>query len=120
LHEKTEKKLRDEADYHRQTKNEYLGEIKAKTTKFEKLDKNNKETIQKEKSKVDSKDLTDTQGWDENLKNSQKTWEKRLTQIKQDLELRLKIEIHEIEERQNAHINALLRQHHDDFNDIKE
>lgn len=71
-------------------------------------------------SNQNDKDKNDIIDWDENLKASQKKWEKRLSQIKQDLELRLKIEIHEIEERQNAHINALLRQHHDDFNDIKD
>jgi len=76
--------------------------------------------LKEKKKRVEQKDSGEIQTWDDNLKKSQKTWEKRLTQIKQDLELRLKIEIHEIEERQNAHINALLRQHHDDFNDIKE
>jgi hypothetical protein len=97
-----------------------LSEIKNKTGTFQSLDKNNKEAIEREKKRVEQKDSGEIQTWDDNLKKSQKTWEKRLTQIKQDLELRLKIEIHEIEERQNAHINALLRQHHDDFNDIKE
>jgi len=120
LHEKTEKKLRDEANYHRETKNTYLGEIKTLTDKFQSCDMKNKDRINKENKIVESNDSGNFLTWDDNLKKSQKTWEKRLTQIKQDLELRLKIEIHEIEERQNAHINALLRQHHDDFNDIKE
>jgi len=53
------------------------------------------------------------------LKDSQRLWEKRLKKIKEDLDLRLKIEIHEIEERMNAHINGLLRQHEQDYSDIK-
>ena len=58
--------------------------------------------------------------WDESLKKAQKTWDGRLKKIREDLELRLKIEIHEIEERLNAHINGLLRQHEQDYNDIKD
>lgn len=42
-----------------------------------------------------------------------------MNQLKRDLELRRKVEVHEIEERKNLHINDLLRNHEDAFGEIK-
>jgi len=39
--------------------------------------------------------------------------------LKVDLELRRKVEIHEIEERKNQHINELLFNHQEAFDEIK-
>jgi len=43
-----------------------------------------------------------------------------LERLKEELELRLKVEIHEIEERKNQHINELMRNHEDAFREMKE
>lgn len=40
--------------------------------------------------------------------------------MKEELELRLKVEIHEIEERKNQHINDLMKNHEDAFKEMKE
>jgi len=37
-----------------------------------------------------------------------KTYEEKLGKLREELELRLKVEIHEIEERKNQHINDLM------------
>ena len=34
-----------------------------------------------------------------------------MTTLKEELELRMKVEIHEIEERKNQHINELMKNH---------
>ena len=39
--------------------------------------------------------------------------------LREDLELKRKQEIHEIEERKNAHINDLIKHHEKDFNEMK-
>ena len=40
--------------------------------------------------------------------------------LKEDLELRMKVEIHEIEERKNQHINELMKNHQEAFKEMKE
>merc|ERR1719463_226764 len=46
-------------------------------------------------------------------------YEDQVEQLKVDLELRRKVEIHEIEERKNQHINELLFNHQEAFDEIK-
>merc|ERR1712217_204518 len=46
-------------------------------------------------------------------------YEKQVEELQVDLELRRKVEIHEIEERKNQHINELLFNHHVAFDEIK-
>lgn len=46
-------------------------------------------------------------------------YEAQVVQLKTDLELRRKVEIHEIEERKNQHINELLFNHQEAFDEIK-
>merc|ERR1712217_80296 len=46
-------------------------------------------------------------------------YEEQVDQLKIDLELRRKVEIHEIEERKNQHINELLHNHQNAFDEIK-
>jgi len=46
-------------------------------------------------------------------------YEKLKSQLQEDLELRRKVEIHEIEERKNQHINDLLFNHQEAFDQIK-
>merc|ERR1712217_346437 len=46
-------------------------------------------------------------------------YEKQVEELQVDLELRRKVEIHEIEERKNQHINELLLNHQEAFDEIK-
>ncbi len=46
-------------------------------------------------------------------------YEKKMSTLRDELELQRKMEIHEIEERKNAQINALMRNHEKAFTDIK-
>merc|ERR1719396_178950 len=46
-------------------------------------------------------------------------YEQQVEELKIDLELRRKVEIHEIEERKNQHINELLFNHQEAFDEIK-
>mmetsp|Transcript_121896 Transcript_121896/g.191300 ORF Transcript_121896/g.191300 Transcript_121896/m.191300 type:complete len:476 (-) Transcript_121896:217-1644(-) len=70
------------------------------------------------------------QNFDKNLKLLRKTfeqnhrqlesqYEEQVKQLKIDLELKAKVEIHEIEERKNQHINELLFNHQEAFDEIK-
>ena len=46
-------------------------------------------------------------------------YEKKMKMLRDDLELRRKQEIHEIEERKNSHINELMKKHERAFAEIK-
>merc|ERR1719355_71286 len=52
-------------------------------------------------------------------KGLRQQYEDQVEQLKVDLELRRKVEIHEIEERKNQHINELLFNHQEAFDEIK-
>jgi chromosome segregation ATPase len=58
------------------------------------------------------------------LESSQKqlisNYEQKLEHLKEELELRMKVEIHEIEERKNQHINDLMKNHQEAFKEMKE
>jgi hypothetical protein len=46
-------------------------------------------------------------------------YESRLQRLKEELELKLKVEIHELEERKNLHINELMNNHEKAFTELK-
>jgi len=48
------------------------------------------------------------------------SYERKLENLREELELRLKVEIHEIEERKNQHINDLMKNHEEAFREMKE
>merc|ERR1719472_610266 len=52
-------------------------------------------------------------------KGLEQQYEEQVEQLKIDLELRRKVEVHEIEERKNQHINDLLFNHQEAFDQIK-
>ena len=46
-------------------------------------------------------------------------YEQKMTALQKELSLRMKVEIHEIEERKNAHINDLMQNHEKAFREMK-
>lgn len=57
--------------------------------------------------------------FEHNHRQLESQYEEQVEQLKVDLELRRKVEIHEIEERKNQHINELLFNHQEAFDEIK-
>jgi len=57
--------------------------------------------------------------FEHNHQQLEATYEQQVADLKVDLELRRKVEIHEIEERKNQHINELLYNHQEAFDEIK-
>uniref|UniRef100_A0A7S1WX03 Growth arrest-specific protein 8 domain-containing protein n=1 Tax=Alexandrium catenella TaxID=2925 RepID=A0A7S1WX03_ALECA len=57
--------------------------------------------------------------FENNHRALQEQYEEQVEQLKVDLELNRKVEIHEIEERKNQHINELMLNHQDAFDEIK-
>ena len=52
-------------------------------------------------------------------KEIEQKYEKKMRQLRDELDLRRKTEIHEIEERKNSQINTLMKNHEKAFSDIK-
>merc|ERR1719382_1980530 len=59
------------------------------------------------------------ENFEANHKQLLEQYEQQVEDLKVDLELRRKVEIHEIEERKNRHINELLFNHQEAFDEIK-
>uniref|UniRef100_A0A7S3S1D6 Growth arrest-specific protein 8 domain-containing protein n=1 Tax=Strombidinopsis acuminata TaxID=141414 RepID=A0A7S3S1D6_9SPIT len=59
------------------------------------------------------------ENFDHNHQTLLQQYEQQVEELKIDMELRRKVEIHEIEERKNQHINDLLRNHQEAFDEIK-
>jgi len=59
------------------------------------------------------------QNFEDNHRELERQYENQVEQLKVDLELCRKVEIHEIEERKNQHINELLFNHQTAFDEIK-
>jgi hypothetical protein len=59
------------------------------------------------------------QTFDENHHSLENNYQDQIAELKQDLKLKRKCEIHEIEERKNQHINDLLFNHQEAFDSIK-
>lgn len=57
--------------------------------------------------------------FEHNHKALEAQYQEQVRELKVDLELRRKVEIHEIEERKNQHINELLFNHQEAFDEIK-
>merc|ERR1711865_1319278 len=55
-----------------------------------------------------------------NLKALEERYQRKLSQLNSNLELRRKVEVHEIEERKNLHINNLMKKHEEAFGQIKD
>lgn len=53
------------------------------------------------------------------LETTEKSYEEKLAKMKQDLQLKLKVDIHELEERKNLHINQLIKNHEEAFEDLR-
>merc|ERR1712072_1628055 len=57
--------------------------------------------------------------FEQNHRQLEAQYEEQVEQLKIDLELKAKVEVHEIEERKNQHINELLFNHQEAFDEIK-
>lgn len=77
--------------------------------KIKELRENEKNLLRKEKGK-----------WGDEVEALNKFYEDRLNTLRSDLELRRKMELHEIEERKNSHINLLMSNYDMKFNEMRE
>ena len=57
--------------------------------------------------------------FDKKLEEATLKYNTRLQRLKDELDLKLKVEVHELEERKNLHINELMNNHEKAFTELK-
>jgi len=115
-----EKSMTDEREYNTNTEKDMKKDKSEKKIQYGDNDNANLSEIESVEEDLKTK-LTEV---DEVLKASKKeliaNYERKLGNLKKELELRLKVEIHEIEERKNQHYNDLMKNHEKAFRDMKD
>ena len=115
-----QKVMKEERNYHTDKDKEMLKDKKKYKDDLNRDDQQNQGEIENFEKDLDGA-LNDLENG-LNLTRLQliSNYEKKLGELKEELELRMKVEIHEIEERKNQHINDLMKNHEDAFREMKE
>lgn len=95
---------------------------KEKLEAKERLTKTQQESIKEiHKKEQDIKNVLETgkSTHAQELKDYEAKFEESLAQLQRDLDLKIRVELHEIEERKNFHINELIRNHEKAFEELK-
>jgi chromosome segregation ATPase len=90
-------------------KDEYIRDQISNATQIENEEKDFDLEIQELKRQLDEERI-----------NLIETYERKMVALNDELDLRMKVEIHEIEERKNQHINELLKNHEEAFREMKD
>lgn len=115
-----EKAMSDEREYNTNSEKDMKKDKQEKKIQYGDNDNANLSEVESVEEELKAK-LKET---DEVLNASKKelinSYERKLANLKKELELRLKVEIHEIEERKNQHYNDLMKNHEKAFRDMKD
>lgn len=120
IDQQAQEELEKESEHHEGRLNDLK---KEKQELKENLVKNQQEGIkeiskkeQKIKNILETRKSTHAQ----DLKDYEQRYEENLDQLQKDLDLKIRVELHEIEERKNFHINELIRNHEKAFEELKQ
>ena len=102
-------KERDMIKDKKKYKDEYIRDQISNATHIENEEKEFDQEINDLKIKLDEERI-----------NLIQTYERKMVELNDELDLRMKVEIHEIEERKNQHINELLKNHEEAFREMKD
>lgn len=119
IDQKAQADLGNEAEHH----DTRLGELKhEKLNLKDKLVRNQVDGIKeihKKEQKIKNVLETGKSTHAQDLKDYEERFEDNLDQLQKDLDLKIRVELHEIEERKNFHINELIRNHEKAFEELK-
>ena len=112
--------MAEERGFHEQQQKEMRNEKKNQKEDYDRDEMQNIGEIEDKEKDLES-NLKDLQlSLDTSKLNLIANYEQKLEHLKEELELRMKVEIHEIEERKNQHINDLMKNHQEAFKEMKE
>lgn len=115
-----EKMMEGESAYHIEKEQEML---KEKKKRYEEYNRNEFEN-QGDVAQAEQDAKQDLKALNEGLESFRfdliRKYEGQIEDLRAELDLRMKVEVHEIEERKNQHINELMKAHEDAFKEMKE
>merc|ERR1712054_126627 len=108
-----------EADEHRKRKRELIEKKRASKKAITDLEASQAQKVLQLRQMHDKSLQTLRDQFEGNLRQLERSYEEKLTELTDALELQRKVEIHEMEERKNQHINDLMKNHEKAFSQIK-
>lgn len=115
-----QKSMKEEKNHHTDKDKDMLKDKKKYKDEYVREDINGQGEIENLEKDLDQ-NLVDTEkGLNMQREMLIASYEKKLEELKKELELRMKVEIHEVEERKNEHINDLMKNHEEAFKEMKE
>ncbi len=112
--------MNKERDYHVDKEKDMRKDKVAQKQEYERDEMQNIGEVEDREKELDENNVRLHEALDIQKKALIQNYEGKLEKLKEELELRLKVEIHEIEERKNQHINDLMKNHEDAFREMKE
>nr|AAP60023.1 T-lymphocyte triggering factor [Trypanosoma vivax] len=118
--DESDRLLREAEERHTQRMNEIESTLQQQYREFEIAAANHERKMDESRDSHNYMvTVTKMQSHEKELTRQQAAYEIKLKALRDELELRRRAEIHEIEERKNEHINALIRQHEAKFQEMK-
>lgn len=90
------------------------------TTDYNNMNFNLTQQVEREKDNIKNVLETAENHFEKNIDKYKRKREMGLTGLKKEMELKMRTEIHEIEERKNHHINDLIQNHDKAFKELKQ
>lgn len=112
--------MNEEKQYHTDNEKDMIKDKKKYKDEYVRDQITNAASIETEEKDFDLEIAELKRKLDEDRVNLIQTYERKYEQLEEELELRQKVEIHEIEERKNQHINELLKNHEEAFREMKD
>ena len=110
---------REEVEWH-ESKVEELKQVKKEAKQgYVKKEADDSKEVELEKDKYSSNLNGDIENKKKMLQDYEQTLQNEVVDLRNKLDLKLKVELHEIEERKNSHLNELMRNHNAAFTDLK-
>jgi hypothetical protein len=106
-------------DEHQRQEQQHLNDKQLLTTQLHEKDKQYQELIRDTKSTQSEGVERLRESFEERVREMERRYSARVNNLRQDLQLRLKSEVSETEERKNAQIEQMKRKHEKAFNEIK-
>ena len=117
---KSKETMKDEKNHHITTENKAILDKNEIKRQIVETDLSNISRVQKEMESYQYSLEVMKKNNDQKINEIEEIYQKKLKNLKESLELRLKVEIHEVEERKNKHKNELMMKHEKAFRTIKD
>jgi hypothetical protein len=111
--------MSQEVKYHNDKLDEFKNQKQDLKAQFQQTQQEGIKTIHKKEQKIRNMLETAKSEFSKELKRYESKNEENLELLRKELDLKIRTELHEIEERKNVHINELIKNHEKAFEELK-